>query len=658
MAMESKVKGLANFIKARMAAKGVKYVVWLGAGASYASGIMPTPRMKAEIVKQYDGEGSTIDKKFDNLWDTSGKDQRYDMLAPLLRDKIPSSGYHKLAELIKAGYFDIIIAFNFDDLLEKALDKAGFHDFRVIINELVKEDEILGLLESPEPRVKLLKLHGDWKSKKFAFSAQEILEYHRKVGKVVAKYSQGDVIICGYAFKDVNVIRAFSSEGGAIYYVNPSGAEGPVVGFMEKRKSYPGKALDGKDGEFDNFFTLLHDELKREPKAPLEEEPGEPEPRDWRSTVGFTDNPFRELDASQEDQEELNKYFVLPPCFDDVLGQASKPRTVFLTAPRGGGKSAACKMIQFQCEKGTARGTILAVPYTYDEFDDILAKSKKPGAITLNIHKERMLRCCLRTFLDWLKQRSNRIKDLSSAGMDELGRFVANYYPDFLVLFRIDSVLKSVGAPMDAIELRRAILNENLDTLLEKVEPLAVPIVRLMAGLMKIGMQSQAYHDAPLYKLLEDFFALVSMVGIEAVYILVDGVDASPEAADNLTIGGNFLEPLLSDVHLMRLPKVAFKFFIPSEMESLIKAKSSIRSELFRFIPIYWTKELLLEVLKQRLLVYSDLKISSLDERSETTGIDEELVKAAEGSPRNLLGLGDSLLGVMEQLWRSSKGRR
>lgn len=260
--MPNRVKSLANLIKSKMK-QGRKYVLMLGAGASYSSGIPPTGKMIAGLVRdfgqQYEG---TLDEKFDGLWREASVDERVVMLEPYLKDKTPSIGYHKLAELVKNGYFDLILTFNFDHLLEDALDKASFNDYRVIINGDVKENRILGLLRTPEPRVKVLKLHGDLKSRIFTFSRDEILEYHAAVKSVVAKYSKRDIIICGYAFNDVNVIKAFSNRGGSIYFVNPAGAGNNIRGFLVSRKS-TNKVIKDEMGKFDNFFTALGDRLRR-----------------------------------------------------------------------------------------------------------------------------------------------------------------------------------------------------------------------------------------------------------------------------------------------------------------------------------------------------------------------------------------------------------
>ena len=84
--------------------------------------------------------------------------------------KDPSQGYHDLASIIEQGYIDIVITFNFDDLIRKALEKKSIH-VSEIIRGTTEDEKIQKLIETKEPRVKLLKLHGSlYSADTFLFS--------------------------------------------------------------------------------------------------------------------------------------------------------------------------------------------------------------------------------------------------------------------------------------------------------------------------------------------------------------------------------------------------------------------------------------------------------------------------------------------------------
>lgn len=280
--MRNRIRCLANFLRpTREGPARGKYLLMLGAGASYGSGIPRTETLMHEIVQQYGHDRSgSMAAQFDRLWRSAAPTQRSTMLKTYLEGANPSDGYLKLARLIQEGYFDIVFTFNFDNLLERALHQVGCIGVRVIVNGDVIPARIPGLLESSRPQVKILKLHGDVHSEFFAFSSDEVLNYHDKVAQVIADYSRRDVIICGYGFKDPNIVRAFSPEGGAIYYVNPAGVNDNVRGFLVSRKSED-KAIDGTWGRFDDFLEALYQDLSVPGSDPYEQALAALEAHEW-----------------------------------------------------------------------------------------------------------------------------------------------------------------------------------------------------------------------------------------------------------------------------------------------------------------------------------------------------------------------------------------
>jgi len=115
--------------------QGDKFVLMLGAGASMSSGVKSTPRLMEELLAQYgaDLNGSDrLEDRFDKLWQRTSDRDRRALLQPYLEHE-PSVGYAKLAALIEAGYFDLALTFNFDDLVEKALNGIGFSDYKRVI---------------------------------------------------------------------------------------------------------------------------------------------------------------------------------------------------------------------------------------------------------------------------------------------------------------------------------------------------------------------------------------------------------------------------------------------------------------------------------------------------------------------------------------------
>ena len=127
--MNARIKNLAAQMRMKKEQGDEKFVLLLGAGASLSSGVPPTWTIMSELLKRYDNEntGGDIAQRFDQLWNRTPDTMRRGFLQPYLKlPNPPSTGYAKLAELIRAGYFDLAVTFNFDDLLETSLKNIGF----------------------------------------------------------------------------------------------------------------------------------------------------------------------------------------------------------------------------------------------------------------------------------------------------------------------------------------------------------------------------------------------------------------------------------------------------------------------------------------------------------------------------------------------------
>lgn len=289
--VRAQIRALAALMKAKKEA-GQKFVVMLGAGASYSSDVPPTPKIMEELLDKYgeDIEGRDPKERFDKLWKRWKPEDRATFLEPYL-DKTPSSGFAKLAELIEAEYFDVVLTFNFDDLLERALSKTmSLRDVKAIIRGETDDRAMATLLGRPEPRFKLFKLHGSLRSSDyFLFDSREMLEYPEAVALLVKDLTRRDIIVCGYAMADLCVVSSFSKQGGSVYCVNPSGAPDNLRGFLQARASHDLTI----ECPFDDFFDRLHHALFD--TAPVD--PAGPPPI----------NPFKFLESYEEGDREAFK---------------------------------------------------------------------------------------------------------------------------------------------------------------------------------------------------------------------------------------------------------------------------------------------------------------------------------------------------------------
>jgi hypothetical protein len=322
----AKVKSLANLMRMKRE-QDDRFVILLGAGASLSSGVPNTPTIMQELLAKYGGEleGASLEQRFDKLWRGTNDADRARFLQSYL-DRPGSVGYEKLAELIEEDYFEIVLTFNFDELLENALRRKGV-DFRKVIRGETNDSEMQKLVDSEKPRFKVVKLHGSLSSTDyFVFDARELRHYPEPIEALVNRITRRDILVCGYAFNDVCVTRAFSETGNSIVCVNPGGVPGNLSTFLKDRRSEDKEILL----EFDSFFSELHRELLE--SAPQSEE--KPPVNPFKFLEGYDE---QDKDSFKGRDEEADKFFKFlgskqPPNVIIISGRGKAGKTSFVRA--------------------------------------------------------------------------------------------------------------------------------------------------------------------------------------------------------------------------------------------------------------------------------------------------------------------------------------
>ncbi len=142
--------------------------------------------------------------------------------------------------------------------------------------------------------------------------------------------------------------------------------------------------------------------------------------------------------------------------------------------------------------------------------------------------------------------------------------------------------------------------------------------------------------------------------GFKYLLCLVDQVDgvelveAQPEKMVQL------LKPLMQ-LSQQTLPGVAFRYFLPAEIDSLMQAQHTIfRLDRYQVVHLRWTEEDLARLIAQRLSAFSKSALNpyiSLGQLCEPGAnfdapVDLALVRLAEGSPRAAVWLANRLIQV------------
>lgn len=361
----------------------------------------------------------------------------------------------------------------------------------------------------------------------------------------------------------------------------------------------------------------------------------------WLKLVGFKANPFGTREAESEGAE-LGQYFVEYPYFDEVLGSGLQPKTAFLFADRGCGKSANRCMIEDYCRSQKIKGNVLAIPHK--DFRPLLQMAGgDPAQVTLRLHIHEILRQGVLALLNHLRHRPSLIQQLYENNQP---RWIALTPPTYLTPVFVNRLLRQVGGlsvGLTAARLQAAVRQRAWDDLFAQTGEEARLTIQLLALLLNTHAIPDAEPAPAPVAQLKEFVELLRFLDFDAAYILVDRVDELPETAKSPQAGVALLRPLLEDLDLLELPPLAFKFFLPTETQPAVEAV--VRTDRITLRHVTWADGDLRRLLGARLTAFSqeDRRISSLSQISGVglKDIDDRLIRQAVGSPRNLIRLGE-----------------
>jgi DNA-binding winged helix-turn-helix (wHTH) protein len=297
-------------------------------------------------------------------------------------------------------------------------------------------------------------------------------------------------------------------------------------------------------------------------------------------------------------------------------------------------------MIEDYCRSQKIEGSVLAIPYK--GFRAVLrAAGGDPGRVTQPTHIHEILRQGVLALLGHLRHRSQLAQQLYKNGQP---RWVGLIPPTYLTPVFVNRLLRQIGGlsiGLTAAKLQGMVCEQAWDDLPTMARGEARLTVQVLALLLS-GMATSGADPSPSpVEQLKEFIDLLRFLGFDAGYILVDRLDELPETAESPQTGVALLRPLLDDLALLELPHLAFKFFLPTEMQPAVEAVT--RADRITFRHVVWSDNDLQRLLEARLRAFSDDRISSLSQVSDVglKDIDDRLIGQAAGSPRNLIRLGE-----------------
>jgi len=213
-------KDLVTDLKQRRISGELPPVLLLGAGASAEAGIGAMP----EVYQLF---GCTDFDSFARQIESYTPDERYRNLVQFLQTRDPAQitpGYRALAALCAAAYFDLVLTTNFDPLMDDALAAAQLwrKDYLLLVNTVIRNDWLARLLPERQPRVKIIKLHGDLFHRAMAWTVKEMDAFLDDITPVLSQSIKGrDVLVVGHSLRDRRIRNLVTKNARTVWYTHP-----------------------------------------------------------------------------------------------------------------------------------------------------------------------------------------------------------------------------------------------------------------------------------------------------------------------------------------------------------------------------------------------------------------------------------------------------
>ncbi|NLF99546.1 MAG: hypothetical protein GX565_05275 [Lentisphaerae bacterium] len=352
--------------------------------------------------------------------------------------------------------------------------------------------------------------------------------------------------------------------------------------------------------------------------------------------LGFDAQPFTTTNADEE--LNLAEYFVPPPFYDAVLGDANSPSASVVLAPRGAGKTALRRML----EQGSTKYRFMAV--TYDRYE--FGAGQTPDNITLNYHLRNIICRVLVSYLSYIADYPDLLTKLNDADKKNIALFAKTYLGDLTgdKLQELLSELKGLPDKFKAFWLKNVGVLESVVNWILKTQNL--PEIDLPDAKQEEKRLSETYKHQLKY-----LSTLVTALGFKAIYVLIDKPDETEHTGNNSGATYSLIRPLLRDLELLGLRPYGFKFFLWDQIDSLYRKDA--RPDRIHEYKLSWSRQSLQAVLSKRLKYFSNQHCANMSQICETShayDVDTAICVIANKSPRNVIRICEQILAAQAEI--------
>lgn len=210
--MEENINSITSTLAERL--KSNRTAIFCGAGISYNSGLPLANSLIAQILKALDVEDQNIsllqDSKlpFEAFIETLRDEADVDPILEIFDQGKPNPTQEFIAELIKAGYVTTVMTTNFDQLIEKSLEKLGLKNGT---NYMVySKEEDFSKIAWNDSACRIIKIHGCVSDRlSMAITLGEVAkktigQYRAKaINSLFSSSNHSSVLVCGYSCSDI-----------------------------------------------------------------------------------------------------------------------------------------------------------------------------------------------------------------------------------------------------------------------------------------------------------------------------------------------------------------------------------------------------------------------------------------------------------------------
>lgn len=334
---------------------------------------------------------------------------------------------------------------------------------------------------------------------------------------------------------------------------------------------------------------------------------------EWLASVfGLRFDPFRYLNATED--VRLHEYMIDHEMFDVLYDDSNS----FVFAPAGGGKSAFRVRLARACRVGE-RGRRL-FPIVYLLPPNVISA---PPEERWSAHKSVILQAVAFELLLRLAYHPQHLDGVAPDGQRRIRAFLDRHLPMFL-----DHLLNQITGAQSLVQLA-----QRYDPTARWPNPPDVLMLeRFGKTLSRVAVPQDEFIGLDAWGACASL--ILEMLGFEAIYLLIDGVDAYPETFQRPAHTWELLQPVLDRMDSWAKQHVFVKAFLPSEMaDSCPLTVDVIRGT------ICWTQEALKLLLQRRMEAASGMAPAGLSMLGDPELFDLEMrvIQAIKPYPREAL---------------------